>query len=109
MPLSATITDDACIVESDRDIMSPDRFFFAHARKFLRNMPASARISPTSRRNSRFCRQFARQDLLGSDNFGQPTLIQTSGFAYRPVIKRHIGMPYRHCRSTLVMFLLQKP
>ncbi|HEY0913233.1 MAG TPA: hypothetical protein VGE22_00035 [Solimonas sp.] len=97
MPLSATITDDRTIVDTDRDIMSLDRFISIHARSFLRNMLALAGIRPASPWNSYFFRHFARQGLVGSDNFGQLYLIPASGFAYNAASKP----AYRYALSTL--------
>lgn len=97
MPLSATITTDDTIVGTDRDIMSLDRFISTRVRKFLRNMLASVRIKPASPLNSYFFHHFARQDLVGSDNFGQLYLIPASGFAYKLARKP----AYRYALSTL--------
>ncbi|WP_133164215.1 hypothetical protein [Solimonas fluminis] len=83
MLLSATITDDVRFIGHDDNIMSRDHGDSAGLRESPRNLPVLDRITPVSRRNSAFCRPNARQDLLGSDNFGQSSLIRLSGFAYK--------------------------
>jgi hypothetical protein len=83
MLLSATITDDVRSIGHDDNRISRDRGDFSGLPESTRNVPALARITPASRRNSAFCLQDARQDLLSSDNFGQSSLIRLSGFAYK--------------------------
>lgn len=106
MPLSATINDDTRVIATDRDIMSLDSCVSTHVRKLPRNMPASARITPASPLNSNFFCQFARQELVSSDNFGQPHLIRASGFAYSTVGKTAYGyalstLPFDTCHVPL--------
>jgi hypothetical protein len=106
MLFSATMADDIYVVEHDGDKMSPDRDGFSHMRESPNNVPALAGITPASRRNSRFCRQSARQDLFSSDNFGQSSLIRLSGMAYRgvgnPAIRRALSaMPVIGCHVPL--------